>query len=915
MAATTIVLPAAPAESTRPPLPLLAATVPVIAGVVLWVITGSMLALCFAALGPVMLLASFFDGIRSRRRLRDRAAQEADAAWQRAEAELSSLHARELETLWHRSPDAAGCLAEPPLRGHEAIDRSTPIVVGRGPVASTVRVAGGDDQRTRGFRERAQVLADGPVRVPIGGGVCVRAPEPVAAAVVRALAMQLCLRFGPADLALCGEGAIRWGLAELPHTARCRSGFALRLGEDAAADGERVDAVLCIRMPGQEPPEGVTTVLDCTVPASAQLRTADGIRELSVEGVSRRQVALVAADLTRRADADTALPDLVMLGELAPAPRSAGGLAAHFLRGRHGDVLVDLVEHGPHAIVTGMTGTGKSELLTSWVAAIAGGCGPDEVSFVLIDFKGGTAFEPLRALPHVTAVVTDLDAQGARRGVSSLTAELRRREAVLARAGARDVSDCTELARLVIVVDEFAALVQEHPDLAQIFTDVAARGRALGMHLVLGTQRASGVIRDALAANCPLRLSLRVAEAADSRFVVGSDAAAAVPGGADSRGLVFLRRPEDAAAHAARVALAAASDLDAIARRWAGRPVPASPWLPALPAVLPVPAADDAGLTTGHAVLGRADEPARQQQPWVRFAPGDGLAVIGGPGSGKSMLVRALAAQLADAVVVPPDGEIAWDAVAELASGRHGIVLCDDVDVLLAQYPSEHAQVFLARWEVIARSPAGTVLTASRASGPIGRLLDALPRRALLGMSSRVEHIAAGGEAAQFDRARTPGRAWLDGRETQLCWTDAAPIRTAQWGVPLWHPSRAWSGLVTDAVDTARQRLAAAHPECVVLSLADLTARASAVADLRSSAADSDDAVRRIVVDEPERWRADWARLQQVRSGGELLVAAECAPELRQLAGVREVPPYARLHENRAWAVEAGRRPRRVVLE
>ena len=69
-----------------------------------------------------------------------------------------------------------------------------------------------------------------------------------------------------------------------------------------------------------------------------------------------------------------------------------------------------------------------------------------------------------------------------------------------------------------------------------------------------------------------------------------------------------------------------------------------------------------------------------------------------------------------------------------------------------------------------------------------------------------------------------------------------------------------------------------------------------------------------VIVGDPEEWRSQWARLQRIRTEGELIIAAECGPELRQLAGVRETPPFARLHEGRAWAVEPGRRPRRVRL-
>src|SRR5690606_2656524 len=292
---------------------------------------------------------------------------------------------------------------------------------------------------------------------------------------------------------------------------------------------------------------------------------------------------------------------------------------------------------------------------------------------------GGTAFDPLRMLPHVVAVVTDLDAEGARRGVGSLTAELRRREAALAAAGVRDVADCPSLGRLVIVVDEFAALLQEYPELGEIFTDVAARGRALGMHLVLGTQRASGSIRDALAANCPLRISLRVAETADSRFVIGSDAAALLRGGAESRGLASVRRPRNGEAQPVRIALTAEDDLLAVVRRWEGHTAQPSPWLPPLPARLALPSADERPVRA--VLLGQADDPRRQRQPWVQLEPGERIAVIGGPGSGKSSAMAMIASQLPDAVVVPADAEQAWDAVAELAGGRHGPVLCDDLDV------------------------------------------------------------------------------------------------------------------------------------------------------------------------------------------------------------------------------------------
>ncbi|MDQ0613181.1 S-DNA-T family DNA segregation ATPase FtsK/SpoIIIE [Microbacterium sp. W4I4] len=892
MDATTIVLPAAPADARRPSLPLLAAVVPVIAGVVLWVVTGSLFALCFAALGPLMLVASFLDGLRTRGRERRRAEVESDAAWQRAERELEQLHAQELATLRRREPDVAECLREQPLRGHAPVGHDTAVVLGRGARVSRVQARGGEDERSRAFRARTQRLEDAPVSVPLGGGICIRAPRPVAQAVARALVAQLCLRFGSGQLAVCGDAAPEWALEAFPHVGRRRAGFRLRVGDG----DEPVDAEICIRMPGEEAPEGITTIVDCTVPHRARARTPDGDTAVSVEAISARQARAIGARLTARTDDEGSIPDRIGLDELTPA--ASVGLLAAFGRGERGDLSVDLVEDGPHAIVTGMTGTGKSELLTSWVAALAAVHAPEDVAFVLVDFKGGTAFDPLRRLPHVVAVVTDLDAEGARRGVGSLTAELRRREAALAAAGVRDVGECTSLGRLVIVVDEFAALLQEHPELGEIFTDVAARGRALGMHLVLGTQRASGSIREALAANCPLRISLRVAETADSRFVIGSDAAAQLRGGVESRGLAFVRRPHDGEALAVRIALTDEADLLAIAQRWEGHAAQSSPWLPPLPARLPLPSADR---RESVVLLGLADEPLRQRQPRVGLASGERLAVIGGPGSGKSSALRMIASQLPDAVLVPADPEKAWDAVAELAGGSHGPVLCDDLDVLVGQYPADYAQLFLTRWESIVRDPAGTVIALSRVSGPLGRLVDALPRRALLRLTSKVEHIAAGGEPAAFDRNRPAGRAWLDDRETQLFQPDDGSRSTPATVEPdPWEPSRRVVGIITPSVDATRAALAGARTTHRIVTLE------------QGGPSDGDGGV--IIIGDPEQWRAQWARLQTVRTAGELVVAAECASELRQLAGVRELPPYARQHEDRAWSVEAGGRPRRVLL-
>ncbi|WAA67565.1 FtsK/SpoIIIE domain-containing protein [Microbacterium oxydans] len=901
-----IVLPAAPAPSRRASLPFLAAVVPIVSGFALWMITGSVFALCFAALGPLMICASFLDAARSRRRERRQTEAQMEREWTAAEEELLRRQREEREALWLRLPDAAAALVQPPLRNARPPDSTTPVVVGAGSTTSGIRCGGADDPRGRSFRERCGTLTEAPITVPLGGGICLRGARPLVVAAARALVVQLSMRFGAAQLSLVGAEVIAVGLGALPHAARARrGGFRLAVCSPES-DRLEADALIWLTSTDAEVPEGVTTVIDIGEPARARLRTPQGAAVIAVECLSGSQAGLIARDLAEREEHVDTLPDTVALDELEQ-PHADEGLAAAIGRGERGAIVVDIVEDGPHAIVTGTTGTGKSELLVSWVAAIAAQHGPDRVTFVLADFKGGTAFEPLRELRQVAAVITDLDEDGARRGVSSLTAELRRREGVLAAAGARDVRDVA-MPRLVIVVDEFAALLAEHPDLGAVFTDVAARGRALGMHLILGTQRAAGVVRDALAANCPLRISLRVGDAADSRLMIGTDAASELPGGTESRGVGLVRRPADAEPIALRIALTGAADLRRIGMRWATEPRPRSPWLPALPTRLPL--ADllaDLDAPPDAVVLGRADDPVHQSQPLeVMSCGGDrGILFLGAPGSGRTAALRALAVQRPEAYWMPEDPEEAWDLVETWARGGERLpelVLCDDVDALFALLPPEYGQPFAQRWEQILRTSTGTsfALTAARAAGSLGRALEALPRRALLRMPSRVEHLAAGGEAATFVRDRVPGRARIGDHDVQIAWTDAdAFVRGTGSGPPAWEPSSARTAVVTaGAVDVAA-RLRDAYPGFDVVL-------ASAEPHIPSRAG--------ILVADAETWQRNWSVWQRIRAEGEVLIRAEHPADLRQLAGVRELPPYARPHAGRAWSVRGAESPRRVIL-
>lgn len=178
------------------------------------------------------------------------------------------------------------------------------------------------------------------------------------------------------------------------------------------------------------------------------------------------------------------------------------------------------------------------------------------MTFVLVDYKGGSAFDACAKLPHVTGLVTDLDGDATRRALAGLEAELKAREARLRIAGAADLRSYTalvdagacddtgrplsHLARLVVVVDEYRALAEELPDFVAGLVRLAALGRSLGLHLVLATQRPAGIVSADMRANIALRIALRVRDAADSLDVVETDAAAAIsarrPGRAVVRG-------------------------------------------------------------------------------------------------------------------------------------------------------------------------------------------------------------------------------------------------------------------------------------------------------------------------------------------------------------------------------------------
>lgn len=318
---------------------------------------------------------------------------------------------------------------------------------------------------------------------------------------------------------------------------------------------------------------------------------------------------------------------------------------------------VDLVADGPHALVAGTTGSGKSELLAAWVVAMAVLHPPRRLQLLLVDYKGGATFAAAANLPHTVGLLTDLEGAASDRALTALRAELRRREHLVTAAGARSVGELADPpARLVVVVDELRALVEDSPDRLGDLVRLATQGRSLGVHLVLATQRPSGVVTAQLRANVNLRLSLRVLDPSDSTDVIGVPDAAHLP--LDPGGAYVQRGRAPSRLQVAWLPGPAARELVALVGRAAEKVrrsrrddllLTRRPWLPELPPVVErraLRALVGTGTVdeedTRTAVL-LVDEPERQRRSLWSWD--DGVVLVGGePRSGRTTTLQTFAA-------------------------------------------------------------------------------------------------------------------------------------------------------------------------------------------------------------------------------------------------------------------------------
>ena len=372
-------------------------------------------------------------------------------------------------------------------------------------------------------------------------------------------------------------------------------------------------------------------------------------------------------------------------------------------------VYLDIHEkyHGPHGLVAGTTGSGKSETLQSYILSMAVNYHPHEVAFILIDYKGGGMAQSFEGLPHLVGMITNLGGNGTTRALLSINAEIRRRQRVFNEYKVKHIDQYIELYRsgdadepmphLIIIADEFAELKKEQPEFVRALVSAARVGRSLGVNLILATQKPGGVVDDEIWSNTRFRICLRVADKQDSNEMLKRPDAAFITGtgrgfmqvgndeifeefqsgwsGAQyepdvpfddgSKGFVRMigitGKPEKTGKKKKRSEddLNKVTQLDAIVKYTGelARKQDIAPlrqiWLPPLPDTVYLDDLDAADIDRKHFAvpIGLADDPENQRQFTVMldFIRDGHLLICGGSGAGKTTLLQTIifsAAQL-----------------------------------------------------------------------------------------------------------------------------------------------------------------------------------------------------------------------------------------------------------------------------
>ncbi|MFJ8064666.1 type VII secretion protein EssC [Psychrobacillus sp. NPDC096426] len=196
--------------------------------------------------------------------------------------------------------------------------------------------------------------------------------------------------------------------------------------------------------------------------------------------------------------------------------------------------------HGPHGLLAGTTGSGKSEFLQTYILSLAVQFHPHEVAFLLIDYKGGGMAQPFKQIPHLLGTITNIEGSKnfSMRALASINSELKRRQRLFDTYTVTHIDDYTTLYKagkaveplphLFLISDEFAELKSEEPEFIRELVSTARIGRSLGVHLILATQKPGGIIDDQIWSNARFRVALKVQDASDSKEILKNSDAASI---------------------------------------------------------------------------------------------------------------------------------------------------------------------------------------------------------------------------------------------------------------------------------------------------------------------------------------------------------------------------------------------------
>ena len=447
--------PAPPPAPEKLRFPTLALVVPLVLSVAMAILFQTPLALMMGVLGPVMVVGGWFDQVRQARASHNKQLSE----------HTQALGVWEEDHELHQKSERERCARDFPAPDQWISDE---LWRGLSPGVTQVRVG-------VSWTGNSSVITNpGLVLVDVREG--------------------LALVGGPEALGVWQNLVLQWCVAtpgfHLPRRLA-------QIGNQLPVDIHGVSRLTWVSHIRDVPPD-----------VYAVLVLSDSVQgTLSVRGVAPHRL---------RADTATLATLVWGLRKLCPPPVEKTTVAVDATRRdqlwfhlRPKGPSWDLVSCGPHAVVWGATGSGKSVAVVSLISSLVNHYSPKDLALVVIDFKGGAGLAPLRAAPHTIGWVTDLDPGKSQRVMLGLRTEMVTRETILATAEVSDLSQLAkdvEMPRLLVVVDEVGWLLTNHPEWVDVLADVLARGRSLGIHVVLSTQRVSGVLTRTMMANIALRL-------------------------------------------------------------------------------------------------------------------------------------------------------------------------------------------------------------------------------------------------------------------------------------------------------------------------------------------------------------------------------------------------------------------------